>query len=191
MLSAGGEGAPKRTELRGDDIAALVGLVLKDGELVVSIELEVAVMRGRQLGDDDLEPCTIGGHPGACEQLLPVQPINTREQVRSALDEGDERAHGDRNLALGEIATNAVERREQPELLVNEPGEPLASNFRTLVRSRQRAERGALTARSAAARVAPHDAAALVLLDDVELLFDELVGNVQGMPASGCTGLGP
>lgn len=185
MLSVCGERTPKRTELRGHDIAALVGLVLKDGELVVAIELEVAVVRRRELGDDDLEPCTVRGHPGACEQLLPVQPINTREQVRGALDEGDERAHGDRNLALGEIATNTVKRREQPEFLVNEPSEPLASDFRTLVRGRQRAERGALTARSAAARVAPHDAAALVLLDDVELLFNELVGNIQGIAAAG------
>src|SRR6478609_3043886 len=191
MLSVGSESAAKRTKLRGDDIAALVGLVLKDGELVVAIELEVAVVRGGQLGNDDLEPGTVGGHPGACEQLLPVQPINAREQVRSALDEGDERAHGDRNVALGEIATDAVERREQPELLVNEPREPLASDFRTLVRSRQRAEGGALTARSAAAGVAPHDAATLVLLDDVKLLFNELVSYIQGMAAAGGARLGP
>src|SRR4051794_38016434 len=108
MLSVGGEGAPKRTELRGDDIAALVGLVLKDGELVVAIELEVAVVRGGELGDDDLESRTVGGHPGTCEQLLPVQPINTREQVCSALDEGDKRAHGERDAALTEVATDAV-----------------------------------------------------------------------------------
>ncbi|HEY5377539.1 MAG TPA: hypothetical protein VIK01_27860, partial [Polyangiaceae bacterium] len=76
-------------------------------------------------------------------------------------------------------------------LLVNEPSEPLASDLGTLVRSWQRAERGALAARSAAARVAPHDAAPLVLLDDVKFLFDELVCNIEGLAAAGGARLGP
>ena len=47
MLGIGGEGAAKRTKLRSDDVAALVGLVLKDGELVVAVELDVSgVSRG-------------------------------------------------------------------------------------------------------------------------------------------------
>jgi len=49
---------------------------------------------------------------------------------------GDERAHGERDIALTEVATNAIERREQPEFLINEPREPLASDLRALVRSR-------------------------------------------------------
>jgi hypothetical protein len=113
-----------------------------------------------------------------------MQAINAREQIRSALDEGDERAHGEWNAALGEIATDAIVRREQPKLLVNEPREPLASDFGTLVGGRQRAEGSALTAPSAAAGVAPHDAGTLVLLDDVKLLLDEFVGNIQGMAAA-------
>src|SRR5205823_12761532 len=54
----------------------------------------------------------------------------------------------------------------------------------------QRAKRGALAARAAAAGVPAHDAAALVLLDDVELLLDELVGQVQGSATARGTGLG-
>ena len=55
----------------------------------------------------------------------------------------------------------------------------------------QGAQRGALPARAAAAGVAPHDAAAQLLLDDVKLLFDELVGNIKGRTASGGARLGP
>src|SRR5690606_38707548 len=75
--------------------------------------------------------------------------------------------------------------REQPEFLVHEPREPLARDLGARIRSWQRAERGALAARAASARVAANDSSALVLLDDVELLFDEVVDDIQGRSAAG------
>ena len=47
------------------------------------------------------------------------------------------------------------------------------------IRSWQRAKRGALTAGTAATGVATYEATALVLLDDVELLFVEHVGDIE------------
>jgi hypothetical protein len=85
MLGIGGERAAKRAKLGRNDVAALVGLVLKDGELVVSVEFDVAVVRGGKLGNDYLESGAVGGHPAASEQLFPVQAIDAGEQVRSAL----------------------------------------------------------------------------------------------------------
>lgn len=96
-----------------------------------------------------------------------------------ALDERDERAHGERDAALAEIAADAIERREQPELLVHKPSEPLARDLGAVTGSTEGARRGALAALPAAIGVTSHDAATLVLLDDVKLLFDELVGGVQ------------
>jgi hypothetical protein len=106
---------------------------MKDGELVVAIELEVAVVRCRELGDDDLDAGAVGGHPRTRQQLLPMQTINTGEPIGGALDERNERAHGERDATLGEIATNAIERSEQLELLVREPREPLARDLGALV----------------------------------------------------------
>ena len=67
MLGVGGESAAKRPELCGDDIASLVGLVLKDGEFLVAIQLDLAVVRGGKLGNDDLEPSAVGSHSRAGE----------------------------------------------------------------------------------------------------------------------------
>ena len=60
-------------------------------------------------------------------------------RIGRALDEVDERAHRERDAALGEIAADAVERREQPELLVDEPREPVAGDLGALVGRGQRA----------------------------------------------------
>jgi len=71
MLGVGGEGSAERLELCDDGIAALVGLVLEDRDLMVSIELDIAVVRSGELGHQDLQAGAVGGHPGACEELLP------------------------------------------------------------------------------------------------------------------------
>jgi hypothetical protein len=97
---------------------SFAGLVLKDREFFVAGKLDVAVVRGRKLGNDHLEAGAVGGHPGTGEQLLPVQSIDPRQQIRGALDERHEGAHAERDTALREIPADAVERREQPELLV-------------------------------------------------------------------------
>jgi hypothetical protein len=78
VLGVGRERALERAKFRGNDIAALGGLVLKDRELFVSVELDVSVVRCWKFGDDDLEPGAVGGHPGAGEQLFPVQAVNAR-----------------------------------------------------------------------------------------------------------------
>jgi hypothetical protein len=126
MLRVGGECAAKRLELGGDDVAVLGRLVLKDRDLVVSVEFDITVVRDRQPRNDDLQSGAVGGHPRTCEQLFPMQPVDARKQVGGSLDETDECAHRDRDTALGQIAPDAVERREQRELLMHEPGEPFA-----------------------------------------------------------------
>jgi hypothetical protein len=42
-----------------------------------------------------------------------VVTVDSGEQVRRALDEADQRAHRESHAALGEVATNPVERGEQ------------------------------------------------------------------------------
>jgi hypothetical protein len=84
MLSVGSESAAKGTEFRGDDIAALVGLVLKDGELVVAIELEVAVVRGGSLGMMTLSPVpsvAIQELASSCFQCNPLKPERSPSQI--------------------------------------------------------------------------------------------------------------
>src|SRR5690606_41739550 len=76
-------------------------------------------------------------HPRACEQLFPVQAVDAGEEIRCTLDEADESAHRDRNAPLGEVASDAIERRQQTELLVDEPSEPVASDLGALVRRGQ------------------------------------------------------
>ena len=181
----------KRLELGDDGVAALVGLVLEDRDLGVSIELDVAVVRGGEAGHQDLQPGAVSGHPGAGEQLLPVQAVDAREQVGGALDERDQGAHGQRDAALGEVTADAVEGREQPELLVDEPREPLAGDLGALVGRGQRARGRTHPAGTASARVSTNDSPALVLLDDVELVFHELVDDVQSGGAAVGTGVGP
>ena len=66
-----------------------------------------------------------------------MKTVNSAEQIGRALDERHERAHRDRHAASGEVATNTVKRREQPELLVDEPREPIARDLRALVGRRQ------------------------------------------------------
>jgi 3-keto-L-gulonate-6-phosphate decarboxylase len=56
VLGVGGEGAAERPELGGDEVAILGGLVLEDGQLLVSIELEVAVVGGGELGNEPAAP---------------------------------------------------------------------------------------------------------------------------------------
>jgi len=79
VLGIGRERALEGAKLRGDDVAALRWLVLKDRELVVSVKLDVAVVRSGKLGNDYLEASAVGGHQRASEQLLPVQPVDSRE----------------------------------------------------------------------------------------------------------------
>lgn len=92
-----------------------------------------------------------------------MQSVDRGEEIRSALDERDERAHRDRDTALGEIASDAVERSEERELVVHEPGEPVAGDLGTLVGSRQRPRGRALSTPAASAGGASDDTAALVL----------------------------
>jgi hypothetical protein len=75
----------------------------------------------------------VGGYPLARLQLSSVKPVDRREQVRGALDECDERAHGERSSALREVAAIAVEGSQQAELLVDEPSESLAHDLRAFV----------------------------------------------------------
>src|SRR5690606_23857175 len=52
MLGVGGELAAERAELGDDIVAGLVGGVLEDSACAIAIELDVAVVRGRQLRDE-------------------------------------------------------------------------------------------------------------------------------------------
>ncbi len=110
--------------------------------------------------------------------------VDGREQIRGALDEADERAHREGDAARRKVATDPIERREQRELLVDEPGQPVAGDLGAFVRRGQRARRRSLAAVAAAAGRAPHDAAALVLLDDVQLLLGDDVGDVERATAT-------
>ncbi len=47
--------------------------------------------------------------------------VDGGEQLRGAFDEADQRAHREPDAALGEVAANPIERREQRELLRDEP----------------------------------------------------------------------
>jgi len=105
-----------------------------------------------------------------------LQSIDRGEKVGGALDEGDERAHRERHAALGEIASYPIERGEERELVMDEPGEPGAgdSSART-----EQAGSDTHAAMPAPARGPADDAPALMLLHDVQLLFDELVDDVE------------
>ena len=46
-----------------------------------------------------------------------MQPVDRREEIRSALDQRNQRAHREVDAAPGEIAAEPVERRQQYELL--------------------------------------------------------------------------
>lgn len=184
VLGVGGQRSAELRELGDDVLAALVRRVLEHRVLVVAIELDVAVVRVRQAGHEHLEARAVGGHPRARQELAPVQAVDRREQVGGALDEAHERAHRDVDLALREVTSDAIERHELRELLMDEPREPLARHLRARVRRGQRRRRGALQALPTAARRAAHDASALVLLDGVQLLFDDLVGDVQVLRAT-------
>ncbi len=184
MLGVGGEGAAKRPQLGGNGVAGLVRLVLEHRDLAVSVQLEVAVVRGRQLRNEDLEAGAVGGHPAAGEQRAPVMTVDGGEQICGAFDEADERAHREPHAALGEVAANAIERGEQRELLRDEPCQPIAGDLGALVRRRPRARCRAAAAAAAPARRAADDATTLVLLDDVELLLDDLVGHVERVAAA-------
>ena len=137
MLGVGGERPVEGLEFGGDGIAALVGFVLKDGDISLLIELDISVVRAGDLGNKHLQAGTVGGHPAAREPLLPVKSVDASEQVRGALDELHERAHGQRNSAFVSIAPNPIEWSEQPELLVDEPRKPLARDLRAFVRRGQ------------------------------------------------------
>jgi len=119
-----------------------------------------------------------------------VKPVDRCEQVRGALDERDERAHGEGNPALREVAADPVEGRQQAEFLVDEPREPLARDLRALVGRWERAGCRSPPARAATASRALHDAPPLVLLDDVELLFDDAVHHVERRAAAVHAGFG-
>ncbi len=84
-----------------------------------------------QAGDDHLEARAVGGHPRAGEELAPVQAIDRREQIGRAFDERHQRAHRQRHAAFGEVAPDAVQRGEQHELLIDEPGQPLREALQT------------------------------------------------------------
>jgi hypothetical protein len=157
------------TQLVDDTLARLVCRVLEDGELAVPIQLDIAVVRGRQLRDQDFDFGAICGHPGAGEELLPVVSVDRCEEIRGTLDEDDKRARRERDAPIREVTADANERGELGELAVDKPGEPVGADLRALVGGRQPAMGRALAAVSAPARSPPHHAAPLVLLDDVEL----------------------
>src|ERR1041384_4064826 len=110
--------------------------------------------------------------------------VDRREQIGAALDERHERAHRERDAALGEIAADPIERHQHRELLVEEPAEPLARDLRALVRRRKRPGGRALPAVATSARRAAHDASTLMLLDDMQLLFDDDIGGVERAAAA-------
>ena len=60
-----------------------------------------------------------------------MHAVDGREDIGSARDEVDARAHRKRvpPARLGEIVADVIERREQPELLVNELREPVTGDF--------------------------------------------------------------
>ena len=58
-----------------------------------------------------------------------MDPVDGREQVGGALDERHEAAHRERDAAVGEVSADAVQGREQRELLVDEPREPVAGHL--------------------------------------------------------------
>jgi hypothetical protein len=93
VLGVGGERASEGLQLADDVLAGLVGLVLEDGAREVPVQLDVAVVRGGQPGDEDLEAPvpSVAIHADA-SSCFPVQSVEGREQVRRTLDEGDERA---------------------------------------------------------------------------------------------------
>src|ERR1041384_2122868 len=105
--------------------------------------------------------------------------VDRREQIGAALDERHERAHRERDAALGQIAADPIERHQHRELLVDEPAEPLARDLRALVWRWERVRGRALSAVAAPASRAAHDASTLMFLDDVQLLLDDDICGVE------------
>jgi hypothetical protein len=68
-MTVGGERPAERPEIVGDDVTALVGLVLEDRQLIVAVELDVAIVCGGGLRLDFLQARAVGGHRGAREEL--------------------------------------------------------------------------------------------------------------------------
>ncbi len=179
MLRVGRECPVKGRELADDIDACLGGLILKYGAFRISIKLNVAVVRCGKPRYEHLDPRPVSGHPRALKKLLPVQAVDGREQVRGAFDESHQRAHRQRNAAFFQVAANAVERREQHELLMDEPREPIARDLGTSVGRGQRRGRCASKASPTSTRGALHHTTALMLFDDVKFLFDDRVHDVE------------
>lgn len=120
-----------------------------------------------------------------------MKAIDALEQVGRTLDQGDQGPHGDRDAPLREIAADTIERSQEHELLVDESGEPLTGDLRTLVRCRQRPPCRAAAAAATRARRTSDEPPALVLLHDVQLLLDQLLSGIQRRAAAVTAGIGP
>ena len=96
-----------------------------------------------------------------------MKAIDRREEIRGALHEAHERAHRERAATLSEISADPIERREQTELLVDEPSEPVAGDLAASVGRGQRDRRRAREAAATTTRRSFHDTPPLVLLHDV------------------------
>ena len=72
VLGVGDEDALERGELLDQRVRALVWLLLEDNEVVASVDLDVAAVASRELGDQGLQAGRVGRHPRAGEELLPV-----------------------------------------------------------------------------------------------------------------------
>jgi hypothetical protein len=178
VLGVGRQRAAERRELARDDVAVLRGLVLKDRDVVVAIQLDVSVVRVCELRHEHLGRCAVRRHPPARKQLLAVNTVDGAS-TSAARSMQDQAAHRERHAAVGEVTTKTSERHQHPELLLHQPHEPLAGHLRARVARWQRAWRRASAASSTATRRAPHHVPTLVFFDDVELPFDEFFGGVE------------
>jgi hypothetical protein len=190
MLGISDQDAGKGRQLADERLGTFVWLVLKDDQVVASVNLEVPIVNSGKLRDEHLEARCIGGKPRSGEQLLPVLTIDRAEKVSGPLDLRDQIAHRDVDPARCEVPANAVQRREHDELLMNQPGEPLAGRLRARKRRGQRSGGGPLATVAALSRLADHDTAALMLFDHVQLGLHHLVDDLEIVTAATCALLG-
>lgn len=92
------------------------------------------------------------------------------ELVRARVEERLPKLRLGAVMPRGKVAAQTIERRQHRELLVDEPRQPVARDLRAVVRRGERSWGRAPTTVATATARAPHDAAPLVFLDDVQLL---------------------
>lgn len=85
MLGVRGEGTGERLQLGGDDVAALVRLVLEDGGLLVAVGLDVSAVRDGRLRYQHLQPRAARRHPRASQEPAPVQAVDSGRAIEFRL----------------------------------------------------------------------------------------------------------